>query len=61
MEGPRPRFLSRDQLQVLYGREAKGHPDSFIRTLAQTRLETLERYPVDTIRDEFILHRENPL
>jgi hypothetical protein len=58
---PEPRFLSREQLLTLYGRTAEKEPDALARTLAQTRLTTLERFPVDTIRDGFILQREKSL
>lgn len=58
---PEPRFLSREQLRLLYADAAQREPDQFFRTLAQTRLETLRRVEVDTIADSLILHRENPL
>lgn len=62
-EGPRPtpRFLSREDLRALYAVALAADTDAVWRDMANTRLQVLKRYPIDTIPDDSILAGENPL
>jgi hypothetical protein len=52
---PPARFLSREDLVKLYAQAVANEPDPRLRTLAQTRLETLQKVMVDSVREDFIL------
>lgn len=57
---PEPRFLSRQDLRLLYAAMAEKESDQTVRDLAQTRLRTLDQVKLDTIRDDLILNQETP-
>lgn len=52
--------LTPDQLRMAYG-ALLNHPEPFLRRLASTRLETLDRSPLDTTPDASTLHASESL